>query len=235
MIEDKVFNGETLEQTLSRDVHDIANSCSQYDNEDINSWVRHIISTFHIYNDQVELKPDVCPECYGDKSYKVMPSEQDPHRLTSPTYCSTCKGTGLKPDEGLRERIDGVIDKVIKDTTQNTLHFTEHYRMLILAKVQSKIEDEFIKAFASDYHKTHDKLHILEIEETYRKGFDEGVRRTTDAMDSTFSTQLEEAKTQERERILNLLSKIPKRFDHNKTCFDCIENIKRQALKQEEE
>ena len=35
----------------------------------------------------------------------------------------------------------------------------------------------------------------------------------------------------ERERIVKLLPIIPRRFDHNKTCFDCVERIKRQALK----
>ncbi len=33
----------------------------------------------------------------------------------------------------------------------------------------------------------------------------------------------------ERERILKLLPDIPIKFDHNRTCFDCIEGIKRQA------
>jgi len=34
-------------------------------------------------------------------------------------------------------------------------------------------------------------------------------------------------KTGKRE-VVELLPKIPERFDHNKTCFDCVENIKRQ-------
>ena len=36
----------------------------------------------------------------------------------------------------------------------------------------------------------------------YQRGFDEGVRKTMDAADSTFSAQLKEAKKQERERII---------------------------------
>jgi len=36
-------------------------------------------------------------------------------------------------------------------------------------QLQAKIEDEFVKAFAEDYHKTHDKLHILEVEEAKRE------------------------------------------------------------------
>ena len=36
----------------------------------------------------------------------------------------------------------------------------------------------------------------------------------------------------ERERIINLLPNIPTRFNHNKTCFDCVERIKLQALQQ---
>lgn len=43
----------------------------------------------------------------------------------------------------------------------------------------------------------------------------------------------EEAKKQERERIISMLPNIPTRFKHNQTCFDCIESIKRQALKGE--
>jgi len=35
----------------------------------------------------------------------------------------------------------------------------------------------------------------------------------------------------ERGRIIKLLPEIAARFDHNKTCFDCVENIRRQALK----
>ncbi len=40
-----------------------------------------------------------CPECMGDKNYKVLPSPQDPHRLTSPTHCPTCKGSGTLVEE----------------------------------------------------------------------------------------------------------------------------------------
>ncbi len=65
-----ILNGETLEQTLFRDVHDIANSCNKDDNLDIESWVSHIITTFLIHNDEIlaisppmealtELEPDV--------------------------------------------------------------------------------------------------------------------------------------------------------------------------------
>ena len=42
-----------------------------------------------------------------------------------------------------------------------------------------------------------------------------------------------EAKREERERILNLLPQIATRSHFNKTCFDCIERIKEQALKGE--
>jgi len=38
----------------------------------------------------------------------------------------------------------------------------------------------------------------------------------------------------ERERILRLLPEIPEKFEHNKTCFYCIEDIRHQALKNAE-
>jgi len=45
---------------------------------------------------------------------------------------------------------------------------------------------------------------------------------------------IEEAIKQERERILKLLPEIPIRRKHNQTCFDCVERIRRQALKKGE-
>ena len=46
--------------------------------------------------------------------------------------------------------------------------------------------------------------------------------------------KLELAKRQERERILKLLPEITKRNSFNKTCYDCVERIKEQALKKGE-
>ncbi len=42
---------------------------------------------------------------------------------------------------------------------------------------------------------------------------------------------IEEAKREERERVMNLLPNIPRRWSFNKTCFDCVEAIKKQILK----
>lgn len=41
--------GETISQTLHRDVHDIANSCDKHNPKGIDSWVEHIKSTFALY------------------------------------------------------------------------------------------------------------------------------------------------------------------------------------------
>jgi len=49
--------------------------------------------------------------------------------------------------------------------------------------------------------------------------------------DAECQQKLEEARKQERERIIKLLPEMATRFDHNRTCFDCVENIKRQARK----
>lgn len=53
-IEKVVLNGETLGQTLFRDVHDIANSYDKDDPLDIEGWVSHIIATLLMYNDKVK-------------------------------------------------------------------------------------------------------------------------------------------------------------------------------------
>ncbi len=57
------------------------------------------------------------------------------------------------------------------------------------------------------------------------------IDETLAASESVCKDMIEQARKQEQERILKLLPEITKRFDHNKTCFDCIENIKLQALK----
>lgn len=49
-----ILNGETLKQTLFRDVHDIANSCDKDSSSDIESWVSHVIATFLMYDDGVK-------------------------------------------------------------------------------------------------------------------------------------------------------------------------------------
>ena len=44
---------------------------------------------------------------------------------------------------------------------------------------------------------------------------------------------IKDAREQEREKILKLLPLVPEEFTHNRTCFNCVENIKEQALKEE--
>ena len=56
--------------------------------------------------------------------------------------------------------------------------------------------------------------------------------RITDQLVALYP-DIEEIRKQEMERIIKLLPVISVRYDHNKTCFDCIANIKRQSLKSE--
>ncbi len=65
------------------------------------------------------------------------------------------------------------------------------------------------------------------ITEAYFKGRGDGL--------VILEANIEEAKREERERILMFLPQIATRFDHNKTCFDCLERIKGQALQGLEE
>ncbi len=46
-----MVNRETLEQSLYRDVHDIANSCDCNDRLEIEDWVEHIKATLSVYKE----------------------------------------------------------------------------------------------------------------------------------------------------------------------------------------
>lgn len=88
-----------------------------------------------------------------------------------------------------------------------------------------------------DYLKTMYETFILHTdnEEDGLYLFDRALEMTRaqrDSSDREAKAEKEEALRQEGERIIKLLPEITTRFDHNKTCFDCVERIKRQALKQ---
>ena len=57
----------------------------------------------------------------------------------------------------------------------------------------------------------------------------------TNKMIALIEPLIKDAREQERKRILSLLPEVTTRFEHNKTCYDCIERIKQQALKEEKE
>jgi len=106
------------------------------DEEDLNDFAGKICQL-------LEPKPDVCPELMrilvdgGVVRKDATPTPSELLLAVKDVIESKSQGTGLKPDEVLRGWIDGVIDKVISDTTNGTLHFTDYYRMTILLKVAS--------------------------------------------------------------------------------------------------
>ena len=75
--------------------------------------------------------------------------------------------------------------------------------------IEQAREDERQRVSGEHYFKGRkDALTILEanVEQARQEGFDEGVRKTTDAMDSTFSAQLEQAKQEVAREIKAELS-----------------------------
>lgn len=96
----------------------------------------------------------------------------------------------------------------------------------ILAKVKQHygdIEETYMKGWRKGNELKKKRLDIklkMAREEAKKQGFDEGVRKTTDAMDSTFASLLKEAKKQEkereRERILDLLQGLLEMSEKNK-------------------
>ena len=85
-----------------------------------------------------------------------------------------------------------------------------------IAKILNNNKAKWVKLGDSGYYdprttnvkvKELSALFTAQLTESHQKGLDEGIKKTMDAADSTFSAQLAEAVKKERERIFNEIEK----------------------------
>ena len=91
-------------------------------------------------------------------------------------------------------------------------------------------DEEIFEVVGSRYIPTE----YCETSYTHRKHRDvanAAISKARPIIEARKDAECEQKIKEERGRILKLLPDIPGRFDHNRTCFDCVERIKIQALK----
>ena len=92
------------------------------------------------------------------------------------------------------------------------------------------MNEELIEKCRKEYYELNDFKHLSPMAKGGCKDlFYENIEPIIQFVISLISA---EARKRERERLLKLLPEIGTRFHYNKTCFDCVENIKREALKE---
>jgi len=84
----------------------------------------------------VNPKPDVCPEC--NEGIIGYTTGRDGQPVEMP--CPTCQGTGLKPDEGLREKIAWEVYPEY-DNWESGLKFADRVLSQVEAHYQDRVEE----------------------------------------------------------------------------------------------
>jgi len=145
-------------------------------------------------NEEVKIIKDTehIEEFTKNKLIEQIDNEVEAITLMIKKWCGATKCYALRGSErSLAKAIQPLIERVSKEITED-----------LLAHCKIKIE----QAIEKRDKEWMDGVSGMAIEQAKKQGFDEGVRKTTDAMDSTFSAQLEQAKQEVARGILSSMN-----------------------------